>query len=80
MYVYICVDEFGSSFVVVPFKAQNMSNNARIVCDGEMASAQYIQACAAKQTPSVHMNPILIKPLNDTSNTHTHVWNNIENI
>ena len=51
---------------VAPFKAQNMSNNARVVADGEMASAQYFQALAARTTPQVRMNPVLLKPERDT--------------
>jgi adenosylcobyric acid synthase len=47
---------------VVPFKAQNMSNNARVAGDGEMATAQYLQALAAGLEPEVRMNPVLVKP------------------
>jgi len=53
-------------FKVAPFKAQNMSNNARVVADGEMGSAQYFQALAARCVPEVRMNPVLLKPENDT--------------
>jgi len=45
---------------VAPFKAQNMSNNARVVDGGEIGVAQYLQARAAGLEPQLRMNPVQI--------------------
>ena len=62
----LCRAAADRGLTVRPFKPQNMSNNAAVAADGgEIGRAQWLQALACRVPPSVHMNPVLIKPESD---------------
>lgn len=63
----LCRLAYRKGIKVLPFKPQNMSNNAAVADDGgEIGRGQWLQAYAAHATSSVHMNPVLLKPQSDT--------------
>ncbi len=58
----------------IPFKGQNMSNNAWVDWDGgEMAYSQALQAFACGIVPSSEMNPILLKPQGNSTSEVIHL-------
>jgi len=68
----LCRHLADAGVAVAPYKAQNMSNNARAVSTapgadvdvafGEVGISQYVQARAARVTPQTDHNPVLLKP------------------
>ena len=67
----LCRAARNRGMVVRPFKPQNMSNNAAVADipgetgGGEIGRAQWLQAIACGAAPSIHMNPVLLKPQSD---------------
>ena len=58
----------------IPFKGQNMSNNAWVDLDGgEMAYSQALQAFASGISPSSIMNPVLLKPNGNSTSEVIHL-------
>ena len=62
----------------IPFKGQNMSNNAWVDSQGrEMAYSQALQAWAAGLEPSAEMNPVLLKPMGDSISEVIHLGKSV---
>lgn len=68
---------------VLPFKPQNMSNNAAVALadegEGEIGRGQWLQALACGVPPTVHMNPVLLKPQSEIGSqvvVQGKVWGN----
>ncbi len=62
----------------IPFKGQNMSNNAWVDWEGgEMAYSQALQAFACGIDPSAEMNPILLKPQGNSISEVIHLGKSI---
>ena len=63
----LCRIFFQDGLKTAPFKAQNMALNSYVTKDGkEMGRAQVVQAEAACVEPEIEMNPVLLKPTNDS--------------
>ena len=64
--------------IPVPFKGQNMSNNAWVDQEGgEMAYSQALQAWAAGIEPICAMNPVLLKPQGNCTSEVIHLGKSI---
>ncbi|MFM7237224.1 MAG: cobyric acid synthase, partial [Cyanobium sp.] len=62
----------------LPFKGQNMSNNAWVDPQGcEMAYSQALQAWAAGLEPVCAMNPVLLKPQGDSTSEVIHLGRSV---
>ncbi|MBB5686503.1 cobyric acid synthase [Sphingobium boeckii] len=62
----LCRALVNRGLTVMPFKPQNMSNNAAVTADGgEIGRAQALQAIACRAEPHTDMNPVLLKPQAD---------------
>jgi adenosylcobyric acid synthase len=62
----------------LPFKGQNMSNNAWVdQAGGEMAYSQALQAWAAGLEPQCAMNPVLLKPQGNSTSEVIHLGQSV---
>ncbi len=62
----------------LPFKGQNMSNNAWVDHQGrEMAYSQALQAWASGLDPVAEMNPVLLKPKGDCTSEVIHLGQSV---
>ena len=62
----------------IPFKGQNMSNNAWVDNQGrEMAYSQALQAWSAGLEPIAEMNPVLLKPKGDCTSEVIHLGKSV---
>ncbi len=62
----------------IPFKGQNMSNNAWVDTQGrEMAYSQALQSWSAGLEPSAEMNPVLLKPKGDCTSEVIHLGESV---